>query len=61
MTASVGSAPPMASSAALRVSELDPQQNAASQPSQLGMIASKKKRCSSGMALRMARFVCSGS
>ena len=57
----VGSVPPMASSAERRVSELEPQQNAARQPSRLGMMASKKKRCSSGIAFRIARFVCSGS
>ena len=40
----VGSASPTVRSAVRRVTELEPQQNAASQPSRLGMIASKKNR-----------------
>ena len=57
----VGSASPIERIASRRVTEFDPQQKAASQPSRLGMIASKKKRWSSGSVLRRARLVCIGS
>jgi len=42
---SVGNTSPTLRSAARRVTEFEPQQKAASQPSRLGITASKKKRC----------------
>jgi len=41
---SVGNTSPTLRSAARRVTEFEPQQKAASQPSRLGITASKKKR-----------------
>jgi len=58
---SVGSASPTLRSAARRVTELEPQQKAAFQPSRLGMTASKKNRWSSGRDVCKAKLDWVGS